>query len=149
MVKSFIKIIKEVVYNILSCCQTIYQILLQSFNQYIRRQFHPQKGLFQAWVVKNDSTGTMHFPRNHFNSKVGSRIETVIHERSHTIFNIDHNGMSGAGEINFGHNPDDDNLLTFQQAISNAYCYGWLATALQPGYRREAEDFISAPTQRR
>jgi hypothetical protein len=126
-----------------------YQILLQSFSQYIRRQFHPKKGLFQAWVVKNDPTGTMHFPRNHFSSKVEARVETVIHERSHTVFNIDHKGMTGAGEINFGQNPDDDNGLTFQQAISNAYCYGWLATALQPGYKREAEDVISAPTPRR
>jgi hypothetical protein len=30
--------------------------------------------------------------------------------------------------------PDDDNGFTYEQAIRNAYCYGWLAAALQPGY---------------
>ena len=126
-----------------------YKTLLQSFNQFIRRQYHPERGLLQAWVIKNDPTGTMHFPRNHFSSKVARRVETVIHERSHTVFNIDHSGMAGAGEIKFGNNPDDDNGLTFQQAIANAYCYGWLSAALQPGYRREAEDVISVPSPRR
>ncbi len=126
-----------------------YKTLLQSFNQFTRRQYHPEKGLLQAWVIKNDPSGTMHFPRNHFNSTVARRIETVIHERSHTVFNIDHSGMAGAGEIHFGRNPDDDNGLTFQQAIANAYCYGWLAAALQPGYRREVEDIISVPSPRR
>jgi hypothetical protein len=126
-----------------------YRRLLQSFLQYIPRRYYPKGNIFQAWVVKNDQTGTMHFPRNYFNSRLERRIETIIHERSHTIFNINHSGMAGAGAVDFGHNPDDDNGLTFEEAIANAYCYGWLAAALQPGYLREAEDVISVPSPRR
>ena len=126
-----------------------YHVLLQSFGRHIPRQFHPERSLFQAWVVKNDPTGTMHFPRNHFDKGLDTRVEKVIHEQSHTVFNIDHSGMAGAGEADFAHSPGDDNELTFQQALSNAYCYGWLATALQPGYKPEAEDVITVPSPRK
>jgi len=71
----------------------------------------------------------------YFNADENTRVGTVIHERSHTVFEISHSGMKGAGQINFGQNPDDENGFTYNEAISNAYCYGWLAVALQPTYK--------------
>jgi hypothetical protein len=123
-----------------------YQSLLLSFTQYVPRDLHPKANLFMAWVVKNDPTGTIHFPRNYFDRSVDSRVERLIHERAHTIFNIDHSGMAGAGEVSFAQHPDDDNGFTYQQSMANAYCFGWFAAALQPGYRREAEDIITVPS---
>ena len=99
--------------------------LRQSFNTYIPRAFHPAKSIFQAWIDLSDPKGTIHFPRNHFDKREDERVEKVIHERSHTILKISHAGMAGAGEVAFGQNPDDDNGLTFNHAIANAYCYGW------------------------
>lgn len=87
-----------------------------------------------AWVDLNDPTGTMHFPSNHFTAPEEERVERIIHERSHTVFQISHAGMKGGGQVDFGQSPDDDNGFTYDQAVANAYCYGWLATALQPGY---------------
>jgi hypothetical protein len=101
-----------------------------------------ENSLFAAYVDLNDPTGTMFFPRGHFAQSLYQQIETVIHERSHTILNISHAGMSGAGSIDFGTAPDDDNGFTFQEAIANAYCYGWLAHSLQPGYVRPSEEVI-------
>lgn len=101
--------------------------------------------LFAAWVDLNDPTGTMHFPGGHFAQSSDQRTETVIHERSHTILNISHDGMSGAGQLDFGTAPDDDNGFTHLQAMRNAYCYGWLATSLQPTYVRPADEVIIVP----
>lgn len=98
--------------------------------------------LLAAWVDLNDRTGTMHFPSGYFAQSGDQRTETVIHERSHTILQISHDGMTGAGQLDFGTAPDDDNHFTHQQAMRNAYCYGWLATALQPNYVPPAEDII-------
>jgi hypothetical protein len=101
--------------------------------------------LFGAWVDINDATGTMHFPPSFFQQSSDERDETVIHERAHTVFHIEHAGMSGAGEINIGQAADADNGFTYDQAIANAYCYGWLATALQPGYTPPEGDVIVVP----
>lgn len=92
--------------------------------------------LFQAYVIDGDATGTMYFPSGHFVSDEQERIGTVIHERSHSILGADHDGMRGVGELDFDHNPDDPNPFTHAQAMNNAYCYGWLAMALQPTYTR-------------
>ncbi|MFO1352307.1 MAG: hypothetical protein U1F68_17205, partial [Gammaproteobacteria bacterium] len=90
-----------------------------------------------AWVVQNDRTGTMHFSPGYFRAADKAvRTEKIVHERSHTIFRIGHEGMIPGGEVDFDRKPEDDNGLTYVQAIRNAYCYGWLATVLQPGYRR-------------
>jgi hypothetical protein len=95
--------------------------------------------VFGAWVVLSDTTGTMHFPPNHFSNTPFERIMRVIHERAHTIFQIGHDGMPAGGAVDFGTAPDDDNGFTHDQAMGNAYCYGWLAAALQPDYVRPDE----------
>lgn len=101
-----------------------------------------ENSLFAAYVDLSDPTGTMFFPGGHFTQSLYQQIETVVHERTHTVLNISHAGMSGAGSIDFGTAPDDDNGFTYDEAIANAYCYGWLAHALQPGYVRPAEEVI-------
>jgi hypothetical protein len=90
--------------------------------------------LYGAWVVLSDPTGTMHLPANHFTASAKERQERIIHERAHTVFQISHAGMSGGGAVDMGASQDDDNGFTYQQAVANAYCYGWLAAALQPDY---------------
>ena len=101
-----------------------------------------ENSLFAAYVDLADPTGTMFFPSGHFTQSLFQQLETVVHERTHTILNISHAGMTGAGSIDFGTAPDDDNGFTFQEAIANAYCYGWLAHSLQPGYVRPSEEVI-------
>lgn len=108
--------------------------LRESMDEAFPLQCESSASLFAAYVDLSDATGTMHFPPGHFRQSENERIETVIHERSHTVFNISHAGMSGAGQIDLGQNPDDDNGFTHEQAMANAYCYGWLATSLQPTY---------------
>jgi len=111
-----------------------YQKLRQSLDESFPLQCEAKPSVFGAWVVPGDST--MHFPPNHFSNSTDERTTRIIHERSHTIFQIEHDGMSGGGAVDFGVAPDDDNGFTYEQAIRNAYCYGWLARALQPGYVR-------------
>ena len=111
-----------------------YQRLRDSLDESFPLQCEPTTNLEGAWVIAGDSTGTMHFPVNYFQQPPETRTEKVIHERSHTIFNIGHDGMIPGGAADFGQAPDDDNGFTYQQAIKNAYCWGWLAQAAQPGY---------------
>jgi len=111
-----------------------YQKLLQGFDQDFPLQCEPKVSLFGAWVDLNDPMGTMHFPVNYFQQPVEVRTEKIVHERSHTVLKISHAGMTGAGQVDFGAAPDDDNGFTYQQAIANAYCYGWFATCVQPTY---------------
>ena len=105
-------------------------------------QCHPQQSAYGAWVIRTDSTGTMHFPINHFQGTPDDRAERMIHERAHTVFQIGHDGMPPAGSVDFGKAQDDDNGFTYNQSIGNAYCYGWLAAALQPGFIPENGDMI-------
>jgi hypothetical protein len=42
--------------------------------------------------------------------------------------------MPPSGAVDFGKAADDDNGFTYQQSLNNAYCFGWLAAAAQPGY---------------
>jgi hypothetical protein len=58
--------------------------------------------------------------------------------------------MVGAGQVDFGTAPDDDNGFSYEQAVRNAYCYGWLAAALQPNYAPPARgELITAKPGRR
>jgi hypothetical protein len=116
--------------------QQRYRRLRESLDERFPLKCERGSSLFAAWVVQGDATGTMHFPSTHFVADAESRIETIIHERAHTVFSISHAGMSGAGELNFGRAPDDDNGFSHSDAMANAYCYGWLARSLQPGYVR-------------
>lgn len=102
------------------------------------------RSISQAYVDLNDPTGTMFFPPGHFTAAEQERIGTIIHERAHTIFQISHAGMRGGGEMDFGTQPDDKNKFTWYQAYSNAYCYGWLAMAMQPTYTRNEVGVIRA-----
>ena len=88
-------------------------------------------GGFKMYVIENDPAETMHFPPGAFTGDYDYCLETVVHERSHSVFKISHDGMEVGStiSIDFDQAPDDDNGLTFQQAIRNAYCYGWLARA--------------------
>lgn len=103
---------------------------------------------FGAFVKPNDKTGTIYFPPNHFKANALERTERILHERSHTVFGISHAGMRGAGGLDFDVAPGDDNGFTYEQAVRNAYCYGWLATALQPNYKRETEELIITPRRK-
>jgi hypothetical protein len=133
----------------LNLLRSVFMKLRASLNESFPLQCEPGISAFGAWVDQSDPTGTMHFPRNHFSSSDSTRTERIIHERSHTVLRIHHAGMMGAGESNFDQAPDDDNGYTYEQAVSNAYCYGWLATALQPLYTRpEADVIIVAPRHR-
>jgi hypothetical protein len=111
-----------------------YHKLRSAFDEAFPLECEAKVSLFGAWVDLADPTGTMHFPINYFQQPTDVRTEKVIHERSHTVFNISHAGMTGAGKADFGLAPDDDNGFTYQQAIANAYCYGWFAMCLQPTY---------------
>jgi hypothetical protein len=126
----------------LSSLRSAYVRLRVSMDQSFPLECEPKVSVFGAWVDINDPTGTMHFPSNHFAAPAADRTERIIHERSHTVFRISHDGMVGAGEVDFGRSADDDNGFTYQQAINNAYCYGWLATALQPDYLPSGGDVI-------
>ena len=94
---------------------------------------------FAAWVKTGDGSGTMYFSANYFLKPATERTETIIHERSHTVFKISHSGMKGGGALNFAEQAGDDHHFKYVQAIKNAYCYGWLATALQPNYTPEEQ----------
>ncbi len=122
--------------------RTRFRRLRDSLDETFPLQCEPVASLFAAWVDRNDPTGTMHFPTGHFQQSSDQRVETIIHERAHTVFNISHDGMSGAGELNFAQAPDDDNGFTHDQAMGNAYCYGWLSTSLQPQYIAPALDNV-------
>jgi hypothetical protein len=119
-----------------------YQRLRDSFDEEFPLQCEPETSVFGAWIVTGDSTGTMHFPLNYFQQPADVRTEKVIHERSHTVFSIGHGGMVAGGTADFGMAPDDDNGFTYDQAMDNAYCFGWLATAAQPGYVPPAPETI-------
>jgi hypothetical protein len=126
-----------------------YMKLRASLNESFPLQCEPKPSSFGAWVDPSDATGTMHFPPNHFTAPSSERTERIIHERSHTILRVHHDGMLGAGALNFGLAPDDDNGFTREQAVNNAYCYGWLATALQPHYMpTRSEIIIGAPRRK-
>jgi len=131
--------------------QRSYQRLRQSMDESFPLQCETRSSLFSAWVDNNDPTGTMHFPPGHFTSAFVDQVARIIHERSHTVFQIGHDGMSGAGAVDFGRAPDDDNGFIYEQANRNAYCYGWLAQALQPDYARpeEGETIIVSPRRPR
>jgi hypothetical protein len=123
-----------------------YNKLLHAFDEAFPLQCEPKANLFGAWVDLNDPTGTMHFPVNYFQQPIEERTEKIVHERSHTVLNIAHAGMTGGGQLDFGSAPDDDNGFTYQQAIANAYCYGWFATCVQPTYvRPDAGATITVP----
>jgi hypothetical protein len=77
---------------------------------------------------------TIHFHPGFFRGTVDERAEDVIHERAHTVLGVHHSGMENSFQRNPFRNADDDSGVTFDQAYENAYCYGWLATALQPAY---------------
>lgn len=98
---------------------------------------------FKMYVIEGDPAETMHFPPGAFTGDYDYCLETIVHERAHSVFNISHDGMEVGTtiSIDFDQAPDDDNGLTFPQAIRNAYCYGWLARALQPQYLRPTEGF--------
>ena len=113
-----------------------------SFNDSFPLKCEPRPSLNGAWVDLRDPTGTMHFPSNHFRSPAPERITRLIHERSHTVFQIGHSGMLPGGSLNFGQAADDDNGFTYEQAVGNAYCYGWLAAALQPDYHSTTEETV-------
>jgi hypothetical protein len=112
-----------------------YTKLRTSLNKSFPLKCESTPSLFGAYVDINDPTETMHFPPNHFQSGATDRITRLIHERSHSVFKIHHSGMTGSGQINFGQSADDDNGFTYEQALGNAYCWGWLAAALQPDYQ--------------
>lgn len=126
----------------LSILHSSYSRLRVGMDQSFPLECEPKVSAHGAWVDINDPTGTMHFPANHFAAPATERTERIIHERSHSIFRISHAGMAGGGKVDFGQSADDDNGFTYQQAINNAYCYGWLATALQPGYRPSGGEVI-------
>lgn len=118
----------------LTLLRVAYIKLSASLNESFPLQCELKPSVMGAWVDLKDTTGTMHFPPNHFDAPDSDRFERLIHERSHTVFQIGHAGMMGAGQLNFGAAPDDDNGFSYEQAVRNAYCYGWLAAALQPDY---------------
>lgn len=116
--------------------------LRAGFNDNFPLECEPKPSLNGAWVNLSDQTGTIHFPSNHFRSPAPERVTRLIHERSHTVFQIGHDGMPPGGALNFGQAADDDNGFTYEQAVGNAYCYGWLASALQPDYHSATEDTV-------
>lgn len=127
-----------------------YLRLRASLDESFPLQCEPRPSVTGAWVDLRDATGTMHFPPNHFAGSEQDRVERLIHERSHTVFQIEHAGMVGAGQVDFGTAPDDDNGFSYEQAVRNAYCYGWLAAALQPNYAPPARgELITAKPGRR
>jgi hypothetical protein len=109
-------------------------LLRDSFDVPFPLELDPGQPLELAWVDLNDAAGTMHFPATYFRAAEVERIEKIIHERAHTVLRVRHEGMAGGGEV-VDFNPGDPNPFTLLQAMGNAYCYGWLANALQPGYR--------------
>lgn len=119
-----------------------YRTLRIGMDQAFPLDCEKKTSIFGAWVDIDDLTGTMHFPLNHFHGTNDERTERIIHERSHTLFHIKHAGMIAAGQADFSKSADDDNGFTYDQATHNAYCYGWLATALQPGYVPGGDGFV-------
>ncbi|MGB6742689.1 MAG: hypothetical protein WBE38_03445 [Terracidiphilus sp.] len=120
-----------------------------SLNDDFPLECEPRPSINGAWVELTDPTGTMHFPSNHFNSPAPERVTRLIHERSHTVFQIHHDGMPPGGALNFGQAADDDNGFTYEQAVANAYCYGWLAAALQPDYHPVTDGMVITGRPRR
>jgi len=111
-----------------------YERLRVSFDQAFPLQFEPKRSVNAAFTLSGDPRGTIHFPPNYFEMSADERVDRIIHERAHTVFNIGHSGMADGGYIDFGKAVDDDNGFTYEQSLNNAYCFGWLATAAQPGY---------------
>jgi hypothetical protein len=111
-----------------------YQRLRFSFDQSFPLQFDPKRSIYGAYVKPGDPSGTIFFPPNYFEMSADERAEKIVHERAHTVFNIGHDGMPPSGAVDFSKAADDDNGFTYQQSLNNAYCFGWLAAAAQPGY---------------
>ncbi|MGB8420272.1 peptidoglycan-binding protein [Paraburkholderia sp.] len=109
--------------------------LRQSLDEKLTFKCENKTSVFAAWVKPNDPT--IHVTLNYLRNNRNTRIVKIIHERSHSVLDTSHSGMSPGGEINFGDAPDDLNRFSFEQAIQNAYCYEWLAAALQPTYSAE------------
>lgn len=92
-------------------------------------------GLYAAWVSPDTTDETVHFTPLHFQQTVADeRAVTVIHERAHTVLKLPGNPHPGTAAIMINTAPDDENDLTYDNAIRNAYCYEWLTHALQPNY---------------
>jgi hypothetical protein len=109
--------------------------LRRSFDQKLEFRCEKKEGTFAAFVIPPNPL--IHISPGFRRERSDVQIAKLIHERAHTVLAIGHDGMAGAGEVDFGVAPDDPNRFTFQQAIRNAYCYEWLVTALQPSYDAE------------
>ncbi|MFM0282990.1 peptidoglycan-binding protein [Paraburkholderia sediminicola] len=109
--------------------------LRRSLDEKLTFKCENKANAYAAWVKTNDPT--IHVPLNYLRNTRDTRIVKIIHERSHSVLNTNHSGMPPDGEIIFGDAPDDLNKFSFEQAIQNAYCYEWLAAALQPTYSAE------------
>lgn len=85
--------------------------------------------LFAAWVVgTNDPTVHVH-PKYFFLDTSDNRAITLVHERAHTVLQINgHPPDTGFIPINPG---DGDPQMSAADAIRNAYCYEWLVAALK------------------
>jgi hypothetical protein len=110
-----------------------YSLLRKSFDQKLSFVCEPEVSAYGAWVVGSDPA--IHLPLNHFSNTREEMAQRLIHERAHTVLRVGHGGMTPSGSVEFGVAPDDPNLFTYEQAIDNAYCWAWLATALQMNYR--------------
>jgi hypothetical protein len=116
-----------------------YRTLQLSFDQNFPIVFEPDytHGSSQcAWVNANDlNDPTVHIAPDYFYMDEENKPLTLIHERAHTVLRIPgHPPITNPDEVNsyFGMvDPDkgfDD--MTYEDAISNPYCYEWLIKAL-------------------
>jgi len=106
-----------------------------SFDARLTFEAHPDRSVNIAWVDLNQPL-VVNFAANYFEERVQDRrVAKLIHERAHSALRVLHAGMPGGGQVNFGEAPDDPKGFTIADALNNAYCYEWLAVAVQPGYR--------------
>jgi hypothetical protein len=121
--------------------------LRAGFDQEIPVEVLPMPLFFSAFVFSEFEDPTIHFLPSFFDDNNVTplperRIATIVHERAHTALKLKgHPGLQDGEGTFLTLNPPDDpffgqSRLAFDDAIKNAYCYEFLAAALQFDFNR-------------
>lgn len=112
-----------------------FRVLKPGMAQNFPLHAEPGNSLGRAAYVIGTDDPMVHVHQNYFTLHQDDRAVTLIHERAHTLLKI--SGHPGTGDVLFcvvPHLGVQFPVITYDDAIHNAYCYELLSLALQPDY---------------